>query len=295
MQTEQSNPNTTDMDRLPTLEIVRHINQEDRSVAEKIEENLPQIAQAVDQIVARLEQGGRLIYIGAGTSGRIGVLDAVECVPTYGTSPETIQAMIAGGQKAFIQAVEGAEDDVNGSIPELRQRELSAVDIAFGIAASGRTPYVLGAMAYAKECGALTVGLSCNVPAPLLDAVDLPIGIAVGPEVVAGSTRMKAGTAQKMVLNMVSTATMVRRGKVYGNLMVDVQITNVKLKERAIAIVQQLTGVTHDEARQLLENANNQVKVAVVMHHRQASIAEAEQLLADNDGFLRRIIGDIKP
>ncbi|MFW5708848.1 MAG: N-acetylmuramic acid 6-phosphate etherase [Chloroflexota bacterium] len=293
MLTEQSNPNTLNIDQLPALEIVQRINAEDRTVADRVALVLPQIGQAVDGIVSQLEKGGRLIYIGAGTSGRIGVLDAVECVPTYNTSPETIQAIIAGGDGAFVRAVEGAEDDRQAGADDLKTRNLAADDVVFGIAASGRTPYVLGAIDYASEIGALTIGLACNVPAPLLDVVDIPIGVAVGPEVIAGSTRMKAGTAQKMVLNMISTAVMVRRGKVYGNLMVDVQVTNEKLADRAASIVMRLTGLDKPAAHELLKRANYLAKVAVVMHHRQVDRETAEALLAANDGFLRRIIGDV--
>ncbi len=293
MITEQRNPNTADIDRQSALEIVQRINAEDRTVADEVAKALPQIAQAVDAVVERVANGGRVFYIGAGTSGRLGVLDAVECPPTYNTPPDLFQGVMAGGDGAFINAVEGAEDDREAGADDLKARNFTAGDVAFGIAASGRTPYVLGAMQYAKSIGAITIGLACNVPAALLESVDVPIGVAVGPEVVAGSTRMKAGTAQKMVLNMVSTASMVRSGKVYGNLMVDVQVTNEKLANRAARIVAQLTGLDPDAARALLAKSGDNAKVAAVMHHRGLDRAAAEALLSENGGFLRRVIGDV--
>lgn len=295
MLTEQQNPNTHNIDALTTPEILRVINHEDKTVADAVEKALPDVARAVDMIVGRLREGGRLIYIGAGTSGRLGVLDAVECVPTFSVPPEMVQGLIAGGERAIVRSVEGAEDK-----PELAQADLQAVnlsnrDVVVGIAASGRTPYVIGGLNYARQIGAKTVGIACNVPAPVLDAADIAIGLEVGPEVITGSTRMKAGTAQKMVLNMLSTATMVQLGKVYGNLMVDVQVTNDKLAQRASRIVQQVAQVDESTAQALLKQAHNQVKVAIVMHLKQVDYDTARRLLDEHRGFLRRVIGNLSP
>ena len=289
MLTEQRNPNTTNIDQLSALEIVQRINAEDQTVAMAVQATLPQIAQAVEGIVERLGRGGRLIYLGAGTSGRLGILDAVECVPTFNTEPEQVQALIAGGDTAFLKAVEGAEDNRDAAAADLKARSLGANDALIGIAASGRTPYVLGGIAYGRSIGALTVGVSCNVPSALLDAVEIGIGVPVGPEVITGSTRMKAGTAQKMVLNMLSTAAMIRLGKVYGNLMVDVKVTNEKLKGRARGILEEITGLDAEAAAKLLDESGNQVKVAAVMHHRQVDRETAQRILEENDGFLRRV------
>lgn len=291
MQTEQANPNTGQIDQLPTLEMLRLINQEDQGVALAVAQALPAIAQAVDTIAERLALGGRLFYVGAGTSGRLGVLDAVECVPTFGTSPELVQGLIAGGAAALTRSVEGAEDKTEAGAADLQTRRLNAGDVVVGIAASGRTPYVLGALAYANQLGAATIGIACNVPAPVLDAAQIAIGVPVGPEVIAGSTRLKAGTAQKMVLNMLSTASMVKLGKVYGNLMVDVQVTNAKLRGRALGLLIQITGVEEAEAKTLLEQANLRVKVAIVMQKRGVSAKTAEALLAAARGHLRAVIG----
>lgn len=290
MITEQTNPRSQDIDRLSTLDMLRVINDEDRTVADAVQKALPEIAQAVDAIHARLAQGGRLIYMGAGTSGRLGVLDATECVPTYSAPPELVQALIAGGAEAMFHSIEGAEDDRGQGADDLRRLGLTAKDAVVGIAASGRTPYVLGALDYAREQGALTVGLSCNVPAPLLDAAEIKIGVPVGPEVIAGSTRMKAGTAQKLVLNMISTAVMVKSGKVYGNLMVDVHVTNSKLTARARRIIQQVTGVDEAQAADLLQRAGGKAKVAIVMHKRGVDADEARKLLDQAGGHLRAVI-----
>lgn len=289
MLTEQMNPNTSDLDRLSTLEMVQRINNEDLIVAQKVQEELPQIARAVDGITRCLSNGGRLIYIGAGTSGRLGVLDAVECLPTFSVAPDIVQGVIAGGEVALTHSVEGAEDDMEAGINDLKARNINAKDVIVGIAASGRTPYVLSAMNYAREIGALTVGIACNKPAPLLEVVDLPIGIQVGPEVLAGSTRMKSGTAQKMVLNMISTASMVKLGKVYGNLMIDVQITNDKLAIRARNILMQITGLDENTASELLKKAGGSVKTAVVMHKKDVDCTTAEEIIAEHRGFLRSV------
>ncbi len=291
MITEQSNPNSEQIDTLPTLEIVQIINREDQTVAKAVEAVLPQIAQAVEAITSRIEQGGRLIYIGAGTSGRLAVLDAAECVPTYSVPPDLVQAVMAGGERALIHSVEGAEDDRALARHDLAAIPLTSKDTLVGIAASGTTPYVLEAIAYARELGAVTVGISCNSPAPLLDAADIAIGVVPGPEVIAGSTRMKAGTAQKLVLNMLSTATMIKLGKVYGNLMVDVSVSNDKLLRRAKGLITKITGVEADRATELLTQANNEVKTAIVMGRKQVDAPHARELLAQANGHLRRVIG----
>jgi len=288
--TEQQNPDTLRLDNLPTLEILELMNREDQQVAVAVKAALPKIARAVNAIVERLDNGGRLIYIGAGTSGRLGVLDAVECVPTFSASPELVVGVIAGGSNALTQAVEGAEDDPNLARTDLQALKLSARDAVVGIAASGATPYVLGALAYAKEVGALPVSIACNVPAPVLDAADIGIGVVVGPEVLTGSTRLKSGTAQKMVLNMISTATFVKLGKVYGNLMVDVQITNAKLARRARNIVMQVGNVSAEEAERLITTASSEVKTAIVMARRGVNADEARALLHAARGHLRRVI-----
>jgi N-acetylmuramic acid 6-phosphate etherase len=290
MLTESQNTRTANIDQLSTLDMLTRINDEDAKVAAVVRDALPPIAQAVDGIAERMGRGGRLIYTGAGTSGRLGVLDAVECVPTYSTEPWQVVGLIAGGYGAIMQSVEGAEDDAEQGRTDLLALNLSADDAVVGIAASGRTPYVLGGLAYAREIGALTVGISCNVPAPVLDAAQIAIGLPVGAEVITGSTRMKAGTAQKLVLNMLSTATMVTLGKVYGNLMVDVRPTNVKLVDRARRIIMQIGQVEYDEAGRLLDASVGEVKTAIVMARRGVSADEARALLAAAGGRLRPVI-----
>jgi N-acetylmuramic acid 6-phosphate etherase len=291
MQTEQSNVNTRNIDQLSTLEMLRVINNEDRRVAEAVAEALPAIAEAVDLIAERLAAGGRMYYVGAGTSGRLGVLDAVELVPTFGLKPDRVQALLAGGLNVMTTSSEGAEDDRQAARDDLEAAGVSAGDVVVGIAASGRTPYVLAAIEHARQLGAATVGISCNAPAPLLDAAQVGIGVTVGPEVIAGSTRLKAGTAQKLVLNMLSTASMIKLGKVYGNLMVDVQVTNDKLERRAIGIIAQIAGVDDDTAAELLRRADRNVRVAIVMGRREVDAAEARRLLQSAGGHLRDIIG----
>jgi N-acetylmuramic acid 6-phosphate etherase len=292
MLTEHSNPRTQNIDQLSTLEVVTRMNEEDASVASSVRAALPAIAQAVDAIAERLNQGGRLIYVGAGTSGRLGVLDAAECVPTFSVEPGMVQGIIAGGDKALTTSIEGAEDDPEAGRADLLARGLWEQDAVVGIAASGRTPYVLGAIEAANQIGAVTIGIACNVPSLLLDAAIIPIGIPVGAEVIAGSTRLKAGTAQKMVLNMISTATMIRLGKVYGNLMVDVRVTNTKLADRARRIVAQVAAVTEEEAARLLEASSNEVKTAIVVQRRHVTPEEARRLLNEAGGRLRAIIGE---
>mgnify|MGYP001046004649 CR=1 FL=1 len=291
MQTEESNPSTAELDSYSALEIVRAMNEEDATVAEAVRGALPQIARAVDAIVERMRGGGRLIYIGAGTSGRLGVLDAVECVPTFSVEPGLVIGLIAGGETALTMAIEGAEDQPAGGQRDLEAVHASAQDVVVGIAASGRTPYVLGALAHGNAIGALTVAIACNNPAPVLDEAQIAIPVVVGPEVLAGSTRLKAGTAQKMVLNMLSTAAMVRLGKVYGNLMVDVKVTNQKLAERAQRIVGRVAGVDQAEATRLLAQTQYEVKPAIVMAARGVSAEEARDLLRAANGMLRDVIG----
>ncbi|MCC7208861.1 MAG: N-acetylmuramic acid 6-phosphate etherase [Anaerolineae bacterium] len=290
--TEQQNPATARIDSLPTLDMLRLINDEDQKVALAVRETLPAIAEAVDGIAARLAAGGRLLYLGAGTSGRLGVLDAVECAPTFSAPPELVQGLIAGGAPALTRSVEGAEDDTAAARADLERVKLTAADAVVGIAASGSTPYVAAGLKYAAEVGALTVGVTCNAPAPVLDAAQIKIAALVGPEVITGSTRLKAGTAQKLILNMLSTGTMIKLGKVYGNLMVDVQITNQKLAGRAARIVRQIAGVDEARAVDLLRQAGGAVKVAVVMARRGVDAETARALLRASAGRLRDVIGD---
>jgi N-acetylmuramic acid 6-phosphate etherase len=290
MLTENRNPNSARIDVLPSLDIVRVISAEDQHAARIVAEAAPAIAQAIDAVVERWPRGGRLIYIGAGTSGRLGILDAVECLPTYGVPADRVIGLIAGGEAAFVRSVEGAEDRPELGEGDLRAIGLTAADVVVGIAASGHTPYTLGAIAYADHIGAATVGISCNAPAPLLEAAQIAIALPVGPEVVTGSTRMKAGTAQKLTLNMISTGAMVRLGKVYGNLMVDVQVSNSKLVRRAQGIVREIGGVSADEAARLLDAAGGHAKTAIVMARRGVNAHEARALLDAADGFLRRVI-----
>jgi N-acetylmuramic acid 6-phosphate etherase len=291
MTTEQPNPNSTNIDGLSTLDIISTINEEDKKVALAIEKAIPQIALAVDAITEALRNGGRLIYIGAGTSGRLGILDAVECVPTFSTPPELVRGIIAGGEGALVNSVEGAEDHPEDGKQDLIDFNLTDKDVVCGIAASGRTPYVIGALNYAKEINASTIAIACNVPSAILDIADISIGVEVGPEVITGSTRMKSGSAQKMVLNMLSTGTMVKLGKVYGNLMVDVKVTNQKLAIRARNLVMQLAEVDEQTAQNLLDQANNHVKTAIIMHKRQITLSQAHDLLNQANGLLGEVIG----
>ena len=282
--TEQRNPRTTHIDELSTLEMVRLINSEDHKVAEAVEAVCPQIAKAVDVIAEKLRQGGRLIYVGCGTSGRLGILDAVECPPTYSTEPEMVQGLIAGGMPAVYKAVEGAEDDRELGAEDLKGIRFSEKDVLVGIAASGRTPYVLGAMEYAKKLGAPVIGVSCCPGSQVDEAADIGIAPTPGPEVVTGSTRMKSGTAQKMILNMLSTGAMIRLGKVYGNLMVDVKPTNEKLVRRCVTIVCEATGEPEEKAVQALESCDYHCKTAIVMLLCGKTADEARALLHRADG-----------
>src|SRR5580698_3572690 len=284
--TEARNPATENLDQLATLDLMKAMHAADRDVLTAVEDELPQIAKAVDAIAARIENGGRLFYLGAGTSGRLGVLDASECPPTYNTPPELVQGLIAGGDIALRKSVERAEDDASQGQRDLEAHRFSQKDALVGIAASGRTPYVLGGIDYARKLGAATIGLSCVPGSRLAQHAEIAITPAVGPEVVTGSTRMKAGTATKLVLNMLSTGSLVRLGYVYGNLMVNVQPTNVKLRDRAARIIATLTDLPHDEATALLDQAGS-IKTAIVMQRLNLSRAEAEKKLAQVKGRLR--------
>lgn len=263
--TEQANPASAGIDRLPSLGILEVMNRADAEIAAAVHAELPRIAAAVDAIVARVEAGGRLFYIGAGTSGRLGVLDASECPPTFSVPAELVQGIIAGGEAALSRAVEASEDDPALGARDLLARGFTGADVLVGIAASGRTPYVLGAVAQARELGAVTAGISCSPDSALSRAVAYPIEPKPGPEIIAGSTRLRAGTATKLVLNMLSTAVMIRLGYVYGNLMVNVQPKNEKLVDRARRIIAQACGVSYEEAADLLEAAGRDVKTAIVM------------------------------
>ena len=288
--TEQRNPNTMNIDTLSTLEMVRLINREDHKVAEAVSLVADKIAQAVDLIADRLRKGGRLIYCGAGTSGRLGILDAVECPPTYSTDPEMVQCLMAGGHGAIFKAVEGAEDNRELGVRDMQNISFSAGDVLVGIAASGRTPYVLGCMEYARSLGASTVAVTC-CPGSMLDTfADIGIAPAPGPEVVTGSTRMKSGTAQKMVLNTLSTGAMIKLGKVYGNLMVDVKPSNEKLIRRCITIVCAATECDEETAAAALEACDYRPKTAIVMVLMGVDAQEAKTLLRQADGRVANVL-----
>lgn len=284
--TEAQNPASEAIDSLPTLQLLKVMNEADGEIAAAVQRELPHIAEAVDQTVARLESGGRLFYIGAGTSGRLGVLDASECPPTFNTPPDLVQGIIAGGDRALRHSVERAEDDPQEGKGDLQKRNFSAGDALVGIAASGRTPYVLGALEYARSLGALTMGLSCTPRSLVAQASDIAITPVPGPEILTGSTRMRAGTATKLVLNMLSTGVMIRLGYVYGNLMVNVQPTNGKLTDRACRIIASITGVSYEEAMRLLKEGGS-VRIAVLMRELQIPRQQAEALLANAKGSLR--------
>ena len=284
--TEQANPASAAIDTVSTAEMLRIINAEDRLVPEAVGREIPNIARAVDAIVLAFQAGGRLFYIGAGTSGRLGVLDASECPPTFNVPPEMVQGIIAGGEAALTRATEATEDDPTAGARDLAQHGFTARDLLVGIAASGRTPYVLGAVAAARSQGAVTVGISCTPDSELARAAEIAITPLVGPEVIAGSTRLKAGTAQKLVLNMLSTGAFIRLGYVFGNLMVNVQPTNDKLVERARRIVAVQAGVTPERAAELLEAAGGSVRSAILMGRSGCSRLQAENLLAESGGRL---------
>lgn len=285
--TEQRNPNSMHVDSLSALEIVQLMNKEDKQVPLAIEKCLPQIAQAVECIVAAFQQGGRLVYIGAGTSGRLGVLDASECPPTFGVSPEMVKGIIAGGERALRHPIEGAEDSKAQAVVDLQTIQLSSKDVLVGIAASGRTPYVIGALEYAKSLGSVTVSIASNPNSAMANIVDIAIDTVVGPEVLTGSSRLKSGTAQKLVLNMLTTASMILMGKCYQNLMVDVQASNEKLKARAIHIVMQATDCDKALAEETLKQADQNAKLAIMMILSGLDRAQAEALLEKHQGKLQ--------
>ena len=285
--TEQRNPNSMHVDSLSALEIVQLMNEEDKQVPLAIEKCLPQIAQAVECIVAAFQQGGRLVYIGAGTSGRLGVLDASECPPTFGVSPEIVKGIIAGGERALRHPIEGAEDSKAQAVVDLQTIQFSSKDVLVGIAASGRTPYVISALEYAKSLGSVTVSIASNPNSAMANIVDIAIDTVVGPEVLTGSSRLKSGTAQKLVLNMLTTASMILMGKCYQNLMVDVQASNEKLKARAIRIVMQATDCDKALAEEALKQADQNAKLAIMMILSGLDRAQAEALLETHQGKLQ--------
>ena len=285
--TEQRNPNSMHVDSLSALEIVQLMNEEDKQVPLAIEKCLPQIAQAVECIVAAFQQGGRLVYIGAGTSGRLGVLDASECPPTFGVSPEMVKGIIAGGERALRHPIEGAEDSKAQAVIDLQTIQFSSKDVLVGIAASGRTPYVIGALEYAKRLGSVTVSIASNPNSAMANIVDIAIDTVVGPEVLTGSSRLKSGTAQKLVLNILTTASMILMGKCYQNLMVDVQASNEKLKARAIRIVMQATDCDKALAEETLKQADQNAKLAIMMILSGLDRAQAEALLEKHQGKLQ--------
>lgn len=284
--TEQSDPRYREIDRLPVAEIGRLMNAADTTVPAAVERQLPAIAAAIEAIVDRLSDSGRMVYIGAGTSGRLGVLDAAECPPTFGTHPDLVQGIIAGGPDALVRSLEGTEDDVDAGAAAVDDAGVGPRDVVVGISASGRTPYVVAAVAEARRRGALTVGICCTTGGPLSAEVDHPVEVVVGPEVIAGSTRLKAGTATKLVLNMISTITMIKLGRTYGNRMVELSAMNVKLADRATRIIVDVTGAEPAAAREALEAAGRQVKVAIVMIQRSMSADQARDLLAARGGRL---------
>lgn len=294
LSTEGRNPSTLNIDRVSTLDMITLINEEDKKVAIAVEKEKEQIAKAVDVIAERMLQGGRLIYVGAGTSGRLGILDASECPPTYGVSFDLVQGVIAGGNTAIFKAVEGAEDSMTLGREDVMKIKLSKEDIICGIAASGRTPYVIGAMKHGREVGAAVLAVTMNKESEMTEYADIPISIEVGPEVIMGSTRMKAGTAQKMVLNMLSTGAMIKLGKVYGNLMVDVQPSNEKLRVRARRIVKLATEADDEIINRTLEETAYNVKLSILIIETGLSIIEARKLLEKHKGYIAKALEDVK-
>ncbi|MFB5760261.1 N-acetylmuramic acid 6-phosphate etherase [Paenibacillus medicaginis] len=290
LKTETRNQRSTDLDQLSTLSVLELMQEEDAKVSLAIWEKLPEIERVTKCVIESFKQGGRLIYTGAGTSGRMGILDAVECVPTFGTDPDMVQGVIAGGDEAIRMAVEGAEDSVEQGMKDLEKLNLSDKDIVLGVAASGRTPYVIGGLQYAAGVGAATASLACNKDAEISNYAEYPIEIITGPEVLTGSTRLKAGTAQKMVLNMISTAAMIGIGKTYSNFMVDVQPTNEKLVVRAKSMIREITGCDYETASRYYELSRHQVKVAVIMLLAGLDYEEAQRKLQEADGFIRRAL-----
>ncbi|WP_031539367.1 MULTISPECIES: N-acetylmuramic acid 6-phosphate etherase [unclassified Bacillus (in: firmicutes)] len=288
--TEQYNERSQNIDQLSTKEIITLMNEEDKKVGEAVERVLPQIEAAVETVYQSIRNGGRLFYVGAGTSGRIGVLDASECPPTFCTPPEMVQALIAGGETAIVSAVEGAEDNFDRGAEDLRIRQISSDDVIIGIAASGRTPYVKGALHYAGKQQAATIALSCNLNAEISNYAKQKIEVVVGPEILTGSTRLKSATAQKMIVNMITTTTMIKLGKVYGNLMVDLNASNLKLLERARNIVMKSTGVPYEEAVDVLNATNQRVKTAIVMLQAKISLEDANKYLDQAGGFIHKAL-----
>ena len=293
--TEQSNPSSERIDRVSTAELLNVINQEDHRIAPAVEKEIPNIARTIDAIVERFSKGGRLFYIGAGTSGRLGVLDAVECPPTFGVAPDRVRAILAGGPSAVWTSQEDAEDDACGGQRDLAAKGFSTRDILVAISASGRTPYVLRAVQFAQSLGAFSAGVSCNPQSELATLADIAITPIVGAEIITGSTRMKAGTAQKIVLNMISVGVMVRMGYVLGNLMVNVQLNNEKLRQRAERIVAQISGSTHEQAQKALGASSGRVRVAVVMAKHGFNVTQAEKALSKTGDNLWEVLGkDLK-
>jgi N-acetylmuramic acid 6-phosphate etherase len=292
--TEEVNPKTKDIDRRSTIEIIRLIGQEDKTVAEAVTGVLDRIAQAVDLIVQRLRSGGRLIYVGTGTSGRLGVLDASEIPPTFGVSADLVIGIIAGGYDALHRAVEAAEDDPEQAARDLQSHNAASSDVVVGISASGNTPYTLGAVCYAKKTGIATVAVTCNPGSQMSAVVDVSIAPVVGPEVIAGSSRMKAGTAQKMILNMISTATMIRLGWVYSNLMSNLRVTNDKLRRRACAILSQETGLSDEAAARTFHAAGEDLRIALLMAHVNLSREDAQRLLDSHAGSVRSALDSVR-
>jgi len=288
--TEGSNPKTTRLDEMSIGEILRTMNDEDQTVAFAVRQVLPQIEMTVEKVVEAFKNGGRLLYIGAGTSGRVGVMDAVECPPTFGTSPDLVKAVLAGGEGAMYQAVEGAEDDETLGAKDVKDLQINRKDVLVGIAASGRTPYVKGALMYAKSCGATTVSLSNNENSLISNYADIPIEVITGPEILTGSTRLRAATSHKLILNMISTTAMVKTGKVYQNLMVDLNASNFKLRERAKKMVCTITEMDEDMAESVLEETEYNVKLAIVMILAQVDIKKARNLIDTTDGFVGKAV-----
>lgn len=290
--TEQRNPNTLQIDRVSTLEMVKLINEEDKKVALAVEQVLPEIAQAIDIIAEQFQQGGRLVYVGAGTSGRLGILDASECPPTYGADPNMVIGLIAGGDTAIRKAVEGAEDSREQGGIDLQAIHFTAKDVLVGLAASGRTPYVIGSLQYAKQLGAQTIAVACTQDSEIGSIADIAIEPLPGPEVITGSTRMKAGTAQKLILNMLTTGAMIKIGKVYSNLMVDVQASNQKLMERARRIVCEAAEIDRSQAEALLEHTNYDVKLSILIAKTGLNYEQASKRLKDAAGYLQKAIDE---
>ncbi|MGG7178178.1 N-acetylmuramic acid 6-phosphate etherase [Clostridium paraputrificum] len=288
--TESVNKKTLNIDAIETIDMVKMINEEDKLVPLAVEKELPHIAKAIDKIAERLKRGGRLLYIGAGTSGRLGILDASECPPTYGVSENLVQGIIAGGYEAIFRAKEGAEDSKELAVKDLQEKNICCDDVVVGLAASGRTPYVIGGLEYANEVKALTISVTCNGESELSKVSQISIAPIVGPEVITGSTRMKAGTAQKLVLNMLSTGAMIKLGKVYGNLMIDVRATNEKLVERSKRIIQSCTDCSREVAEEYFEKSNRDVKIAIFMILTSIGREESIAILNENEGRITKAL-----